>query len=348
MRRSLHSEGHGKSVWAGRSQERTIPTRFDILAWMSGNERGDDAVATWPGSAFPGLWVDQADAEAQLEARIADGRIGEEERHLFRNFIDCGFAVLEGAVNPEVCDKVHERLSQGWLHGDESLLIQDPGSQVHQPLRSDLRPDRMRVVDMHAVSDPARQALFASPIVRFLTALFDDDILLFQSLTFERGSEQGLHQDPAYVVVSSPRELAATWIALEDIRPGSGELNYLVGSHRIPEYLFSGKFKHYNPQRDGSDQHQEWCEMLLRHAEDLELQTFLPKKGDALVWHADLAHGGSKVVDPSLTRRSLVGHYCPRRISPYYFEHAPHRQTTVATDAGWYSSFHVNLDQQLI
>ncbi|MDP4826042.1 MAG: hypothetical protein NWR73_00025, partial [Flavobacteriales bacterium] len=35
----------------------------------------------------------------------------------------------------------------------------------------------------------------------------------------------------------------------------------------------------------------------------------LPKKGDILLWHANLLHGGSKLIDPSKTRKSMVCHY---------------------------------------
>ena len=46
----------------------------------------------------------------------------------------------------------------------------------------------------------------------------------------------------------------------------------------------------------------------------------MAKKGDILVWHADLAHGGSPVTRPELTRQSLVGHFCPRSANPNYFK----------------------------
>jgi hypothetical protein len=49
--------------------------------------------------------------------------------------------------------------------------------------------------------------------------------------------------DTAFVKVSSPMEFAANWIALEDAKEGSGELEYYIGSHRLDDYLFQGKFK---------------------------------------------------------------------------------------------------------
>jgi phytanoyl-CoA hydroxylase len=47
---------------------------------------------------------------------------------------------------------------------------------------------------------------------------------------------------------------------------------------------------------------------------------FLAKRGDALIWSADLAHGGSPI-SRDRTRKSVVAHYCPAEIVPSYYEH---------------------------
>lgn len=161
-------------------------------------------------------------------------------------------------------------------------------------------------------------------------AVFDEEPLLFQSLTFERGSQQGFHQDTAYVVVSQPRQLAASWIALEDVTIGTGELMYIPGSHRIPERLFSGMYKHWKPDRDGHEEHDRWAKHIVHASQEMSLPvaTFLPKRGDVLIWAADLVHGGSPVEKQGATCRSLVGHYCPSSVRPNYFEFAPSRAKT--------------------
>jgi len=41
----------------------------------------------------------------------------------------------------------------------------------------------------------------------------------------------------------------------------------------------------------------------------LQPQHFLGKAGDVLIWHEDLAHGGTPIRNMSLTRKSLVTHY---------------------------------------
>jgi len=38
-------------------------------------------------------------------------------------------------------------------------------------------------------------------------------------------------------------------------------------------------------------------------------KTFLAKKGDILIWHANLLHGGSPITNVALTRKSMVAHY---------------------------------------
>jgi phytanoyl-CoA hydroxylase len=202
----------------------------------------------------------------------------------------------------------------------------------------------MRIVDIYAARTMALKVLFAPRIVRFLKLIFAGDPLLFQSLTFECGSEQGIHQDSAYVVVDSPMELVASWAALEDVQPGSGELKYYEGSHRLPEYFFSGEHKHWSADRDGPAHHVEWARLLHENSQrlDFPLRTFLPKKGDALIWSADLAHGGAPVVDRSLTRRSQVGHYCPGR-SPNYFAYRSDRRHQIRVEGGWISSEYYDL-----
>ena len=79
--------------------------------------------------------------------------------------------------------------------------------------------------------------------------------MAFQTLYFRYGSQQAIHQDPAYVVIDEPMKLCASWLALEDVKPGSGELIYYPGSHLNSDFLFSGEHKHWKGSRDGAEQH---------------------------------------------------------------------------------------------
>jgi len=178
--------------------------------------------------------------------------------------------------------------------------------------------------------------MFAPAVIRFLTLLFEQPAVAFQSLYFRWGSQQEIHQDTAFVKVSSPMKLAACWVALEDIRPHSGELQYYVGSHTLEDYLFEGTHK-WMPFR--SDEYGSFVASLHERsqARGLRLEQFRPKKGDVLVWNADLAHGGSREVTEHVTRKSLVTHYCPFDCEPIYAGPPGLNQRRKFTDSAYYT-----------
>jgi ectoine hydroxylase-related dioxygenase (phytanoyl-CoA dioxygenase family) len=190
-----------------------------------------------------------------------------------------------------------------------------------------VREHAAKVIDMHHFSPAARELMFAEPISEFLGLIFESKAFASQSLGFMRGSGQEGHQDSAYVPYSLPRQFAATWIALEDVTIGAGELFYFPGSHRYPDFLYGGRYKSiveaercgYSVDRTEVERH---VADLRERARDLGLEKKVleAKKGDVLVWHADLVHGGKRVSSDA-TRKSFVTHYCPRRASPLFSEH---------------------------
>jgi ectoine hydroxylase-related dioxygenase (phytanoyl-CoA dioxygenase family) len=121
------------------------------------------------------------------------------------------------------------------------------------------------------------------------------------------------------VCVDQPLQLAATWIALEDVVQGRGELTYFERSHRIPHYFFRDGSKRFSAQRDAP-------EPYLRHLQDqvramgCAKRDFLARKGDVFLWAADLVHGSNRRTRPAHeTRRSCVTHYCPETTRPFWF-----------------------------
>ncbi len=70
----------------------------------------------------------------------------------------------------------------------------------------------------------------------------------------------------------------------------------------------------------------------------LARRRFLAKKGDVLLWSADLAHGGSTYTDKGITRKSLVTHYCPVSCRPIYGLDAPSTPRHQFTTGAYYTS----------
>jgi phytanoyl-CoA hydroxylase len=276
-------------------------------------------------SRFGGLWIDRQDARQLLAQKaLADPRIAA-LRDKIAFFMDNGYVILERAVDPRLIDAYLAELeaaSRGGTPLLASVPQQGPQDKDVVPLKdADIAKPLTKVLDTYVHLPAARPLIFSDAITNFLRAVFEDGVLAFQGLHFERGSTQAIHQDTAYVVLEEPMRMCASWIALEDVVPGSGELIYYRGSHRLPDWLYSGEHKHFNHERDPHEQHMGHLSALHERSKErgLPLESFLPKKGDALIWAADLAHGGSQITDPTRTRRSLVTHYAPASVTPYYF-----------------------------
>lgn len=268
---------------------------------------------------FGGLWTDLKQADAILAAKLAAGQISPAEAQMVESFRRDGFVVLRHAVDEAAIDealKDLERAFDGGFNCKMSYWDHD-GKHIVRASRSLLRKSDAKLLDLHDVSKAAQAIQFAEPIRRFLNILFDRPALAFQSLVFYYGSQQRLHQDTAFVRVDSPMEFVASWIALEDVQPGSGELEYYVGSHALEPYLFAGKHLWVQPGDPAGDLYLDRLHQRAKEA-GLHLERFLPKKGDVLIWASALVHGGSPVTSSELTRKSLVTHYCPADLQPMY------------------------------
>lgn len=276
-------------------------------------------------SRFGGLWTDSRTALDLLEAKARRQPEVAALKAKLAFFIKNGYVIFEQAVAHHHIDAyLHDLQNAAKAPGPmlASVLAARPDDKDVVPFHTaDLKAPLTKLLDTYALLPTARSVIFSDPITRFLKVVFEDDLLAFQGLHFEKGSTQAIHQDTAYVVLEDPMKLCASWVALEDVKAGSGELIYYPGSHRLPDWLYSGEFKHFNSTRDPHAEHLAHLQALHDRSKErgLSLESFLPKKGDVLIWSSDLAHGGSQIQDPDSTRRSLVTHYTSVATRPYYF-----------------------------
>jgi hypothetical protein len=291
-----------------------------------------DNAATSP-SPFGGLWPDQANADDIIEGRLEIGEISEQQATLLRFWIKNGYVILESAISPELVDRACADLDKAYAGGFPDLLFEcHDVAGNHIRWQPEINPFPAKALDIHHFSPAVRDLIFAPSVAAFLGLIFQSKAFASQTLAFLRGSAQSGHQDSAYVPYTSPRQFAATWIALEDVTIGAGELFYYEGSHRLEDFLFLGRFKSVpEAARSGAaenlqsqiDAHLVSLEERAKARELKKLQ-FAAKKGDVLFWHADLVHGGNPV-SQSVTRKSIVTHYCPKRLAPLFAERTPVR-----------------------
>jgi hypothetical protein len=112
--------------------------------------------------------------------------------------------------------------------------------------------------------------------------------------------------------INSRTLYVGVWVAPEDISPDAGPLEYYPGSHTWP-IIYNDKIGVFGATglakgaRSQELYHDVWQALVAKHG--IKPQYFSPKKGEAVIWAANLLHGGSRQHDPNLTRWSQVTHY---------------------------------------
>jgi hypothetical protein len=251
---------------------------------------------------FP--WLDQPDAEAQIDAKLAAGRISPREAELCRLWSNEGYLILERAIEPEVLDEVWAAYESAIADGVITLKPESAGPDDPWP---------GRFLDPHLKVPELCRILRHPSLLRCVELLMERTPAPFQTITSHKGSEQPEHSDSIHMTTYPLGYLSASWVAFEDIHPDSGPLVYYPGSHRLP-YIFSrdvGIHEEDYRTNGSAAYHAKYepkiQEILAQH--QIQPSYFHARKGDVLFWHANLLHGGSPRRNLKYSRKALVNHY---------------------------------------
>lgn len=176
--------------------------------------------------------------------------------------------------------------------------------------------DSIKTEGDHRIQDawkfnPDVRAIAANPrILDLLEKLYGRRAFPFQTLNFPVGTQQHMHTDSVHFSSQPERFMCGVWVAFEDVTIEAGPLFYYPGSHRWPiiSNLMIGR---KGPSSDGSSAQApfEAVWRALVEANHTQGEAFLARKGQALIWAANLLHGGMEQFDKTRTRWSQVTHY---------------------------------------
>jgi ectoine hydroxylase-related dioxygenase (phytanoyl-CoA dioxygenase family) len=241
-----------------------------------------------------------------------------------------GYVVLENVLPKHwldtFWDEVEDTIENHEKHTATGLVYQfndQKATQLKNIPKELLKGIGARINDYHNTSVGAKRIMTHRHIVTFLKAALSPELTAFQSLVFKYSSQQPTHQDFPWVTSSIPSHLAAAWIPCEDVHEDSGPLFYYPGSHKIPKFnfgrtgiLYKDKVSLFSPI-----QFSEYLDALCKE-HGIAKKVLLIKKGDILIWHGGLAHGGSIINNPEMTRKSFVCHYSTVEAQPKHrYEH---------------------------
>jgi hypothetical protein len=225
-------------------------------------------------------------------------QVSRDTLHIARNLRKDGFAVMDfpdrdfDSLAEGIIQKLDNRYDwKGWQDGtNRDLRVQDAWKDVPE----------------------VRQIACNQQVLRLLADLYGRRAFPFQTLNFPVGTQQHFHSDSVHFSSCPERFMVGVWVALEDVDSENGPLIYYPGSHTLP--IFTNEHIGMHPDLSGPNPQSHYGAYLeaweqIVDALNLSPLQFHAKKGQALIWAANLLHGGAAQVDLKRTRYSQVTHY---------------------------------------
>ncbi len=193
----------------------------------------------------------------------------------------------------------------GFDHKVLDRIIEKVYEHYPEDFRSGQVPNG-RVQDAWKVVDEVRQLASDQRVHGALQQLFQRKPLPFQTLNFPIGTGQKAHSDTIHFSTIPDGFMAGVWVALEDIDADNGPLVYYPGSHKLPYYSMQdlgleAGYKQYPLYEKAVEK------LIAEHGFTPEYGTI--KKGEAIIWHANVLHGGADQRNMSRSRHSQVTHF---------------------------------------
>jgi len=210
-------------------------------------------------------------------------------------------------------------IAEGFFDGPTADNIQREADRLQSTGKLRPTPDNKLLFANHHSRD-IRRITLDERLTSLLSFILDKEVVPFQTINFTHGSNQRAHSDSIHMTTYPLGYLIAVWIALEDTNMDNGPLFYYPGSHRLP-YLLNEDFNEGSTGLHlGKKDYVDYEDRIAALIEEKQLkkEVFLAKKGDVLVWHANLIHGGLPVRNPGLTRKSMVIHYFAKDVIKYH------------------------------
>lgn len=226
-------------------------------------------------------WVDSPFFKQEL----AESSLDEATKAMAHQYAERGYLIMETGLPEGTFDRIVELLAPHY---------NDP-----------------RLQDAWKITPLVKEVAGCQPIMDMLRILYRREPFPFQTLNFRVGSQQKTHSDSIHFYSVPQRFMCGVWVALEDTDERNGPLHYYPGSHKLPFYDMADlslqgskdvtQYNHYLI-------YENFVQGLMK-ATGQKKEVFRVKKGQALIWSANLFHGGEPILRVGSTRHSQVTHY---------------------------------------
>jgi hypothetical protein len=235
-------------------------------------------------------WTESPFFEKELAASTAS----KQEKIFLRDYARNGYAIVDTHIPHRLLDVAVETM--------RSTFDKIKGADK-------------RVQDAWKYNEAVKRIATDPNIMDALALLYQRNPIPFQTLSFPEGTQQDTHSDMIHFNSIPERFMCGVWVALEDITDFNGPLHYYPGSHKLPFYdmidIGVKASKNVSTKKALMVYAENYTSFIKEMIVALKLkkETLNIKKGQAIIWSANLLHGGNTILNAGSSRHSQVTHY---------------------------------------
>jgi hypothetical protein len=225
---------------------------------------------------------------------LAEAGLTPEEKAFVKSYADNGYIIFDPQVPEGMIDELNRSM---------------------QPKFDAIPGNDKRIQDAWKYNLQVKALASLPTVYEKLELLYRRRPIPFQTLSFYEGTQQDTHSDMIHFNSIPYRYMCGVWIALEDITDFNGPLHYYPGSHKLPFYdMIDVGVKATDKEEEKKSLMgylKDYSNFIKKIIDSLGLQkaTLNIKKGQAIIWSANLLHGGNEILHKGSTRLSQVTHY---------------------------------------
>lgn len=261
-------------------------------------------------SALSVPWIESPFFYSLLKA----SKLNEEEREQCRKFNEDGYLIIDLGIKQTQIDEIIS---------DMKMSLNEEGTTFHADHFQ--YTESKRIFQLWKKSISCAKLAANKKILKTLNMLYGKEAFPFSTINFFRGTNQPLHSDAIHFHSIPQLWMVGAWVALENTSIKNGTLRIVPGSHKWKVWDYEG-LDLPNPdtiENGEKENYREYENFLTHLVKEKGIETISPdiKKGQVLIWSANLLHGGCNVegiTDFSLSRYSQAQHYFFKHCKTFY------------------------------
>jgi ectoine hydroxylase-related dioxygenase (phytanoyl-CoA dioxygenase family) len=245
---------------------------------------------------------------------LENSNLTEEQKTMCINFHEKGYVIIDLNLDDSEIEPIVNDMYDA-LNGESTVFHADHFTYS----------DSKRIFEQWKRSDSIAKLTLHPKITETLTTLYGKEPFPFSTINFIKGSNQPMHSDVIHFHTVPSLWMCGVWVAFEDVNETNGSLQIIPGSHKWSAYEYHNlKLPHPDTLENGEAvtyrQYEHFVKSLI---ENNKVDPYIVelKKGQSLIWAANMLHGGCNVegvTDLNNTRLTQAIHYFFGDCEQYY------------------------------